>query len=269
MKSVFTLTLILSGNASFAVDAKECGQRAIFLPQTHAADELTGAQTTTEKNNQVAASQLKIANYIERFPNVPVFSEQAAAKDFSITTIPQDKRVALRQMYDQQIFPRGLPEKVESLNAVQKQKLIDNGGEFIQVIRGRTQTLHRVVEDEKALNDIFDPIKRWFDNKPPTNLPYPPEIGRLVYGARERGALSQLKKYFAANSSQKDFIIILGSNHNFSFYGDEFPPECVIIPEEFRSDWGGRLRSGPEGFPAPSSGEYNGYPIGYPNQVAR
>ena len=121
------------------------------------------------------------------------------------------------------------------------------------MIRGRTRVLHRVVEDEKSLNEIFDPIKRWFNTKPPPSVAYPPEIGRLVYGARERAALSQVQKYFAANNSQRDVILIYGSNHSFNFYPEEFPPECVIIPTEFRTDWGGRFRSGPEGFPAPSS----------------
>lgn len=248
MKSTFAITVLLSMVTSLVVDAKECQHRVIFLPQVHTADELTGARIAEEQSNQVAASQLKIANYIERFPNVPIFSEQAAARDFSIGTVPQVQRAALRQMYDRQIFPRGLPENPDSLNVVQRQKLIDNGGDFVQVILGRTQILHRVVEDEKALNDIFDPIRRWHRSKPSVNASYPPEIGRLVYGARERAALSQIQKYFTANSSQRDVILIYGRNHNFSFYPEDFSPECIIIPPEFRADWNGQFRSGPEGF---------------------
>ena len=231
-----------------SVHAGECKHRIVFLPQTHAADKLTGAQTSEDQNNQVAASQLKIANYIERFPQVPVFSEQAESRDFSWEMLPQDKRAALRSYFNQ-IFPQGLPENPYRLTDIQKQKLINNGGDFVQLIRGRVSFLHRVVENEEALNKIFDPIKSWFNTHPARYVAYPPEIASLVYGARERAALSQVRNYFSQNPTQKDVVLIYGSNHNFTFYSEDFHSECIVIPPEFQSDWNGRFRSGPEGFP--------------------
>lgn len=246
IRTLSVLCLTFSLAASIA-NAEDCKHRIVFLPQTHAADELTGAQTSEEQNNRVAASQLKVASYIERFPQLPVFSEQAAAQDFSWEMVPQDKRTALRSMFNQ-IFPQGLPDSPYKLTEIQKQKLINNGGDFVQLIRGRTRVLHRVVENQQELDRIFDPIKAWFKTHPSRDVSYPPEIGSLVYGAREKAALSQVQKYFSQNPNQRDVILIYGSNHSFRFYPEDFPPQCIVIPPEFQSDWNGRLRSGPEGF---------------------
>ncbi len=241
---------------AFTAQADECKHRIVFLPQSHAADKLTGAQTSEDQNTQVAESQLKIANYIERFPNVPVFSEQTAAQNYSLDMIPQDKRLGLQNHFNK-IFPQGLPENPNVMTNAQKRKLIDNGGDFVQLIRGRVNLLRKVVEDQNALDKIFDPIKIWLNKNPSRGVAYPPEIGTLVYGERERAALMQVQKYFSLNPKQKDIILIYGSNHSFKFYPDEFPPACVLIPTEFQSDWNGRFRSGPEGFPSSNKVDYS------------
>jgi hypothetical protein len=246
---IVSVFYVLTSFAFAEAQANECKHRIIFLPQSHAADELTGAQTSEVQNNEVAASQLKVASYIERFPQVPVFSEQAADQDYSWDMVPADKRAALRSTFNQ-IFPRGLPESPYNLTDVQKQKLVDNGGDFVQLIRGRVSVLHRVVENREDLDAIFNPIKRWFSTHPSQVVSYPPEIGSLVYGAREKAALAQIQNYFSKNTTQRDAILIYGSNHSFKFYPDQFPPECIVIPPEFQNDWNGRFRAGPEGFPS-------------------
>ncbi len=231
-----------------------CPHRIVFLPQSHAPDEdYYASRSNDEMNEQVAISQLKVADYIERFPGVPVFSEQAGDEDFSLNKIPREKSIALRSYYSS-IFPRGLPSS-STMTDQQKQKLIDYGGDFVQVIRGKLPLIHKVVEDEETSNRLFAPIKEWFATRPPTNVPYPPEIGRLVYGEREKQALIQITKYFQNNGRQRDAILVYGANHNFGFYSEIFNPECIIVPPEFRLDWGGRFRAGPGGFPEKAATE--------------
>lgn len=245
---IVSVFYMLTSFAFANAQANECKRRIIFLPQSHAADELTGAQTSEVKNSEVAASQLKVASYIERFPQIPVFSEQAADKDYSWDMVPADKRAELRSTFNQ-VFPAGLPGSPHALTDSQKQKLVNNGGDFVQLIRGRVSVLHRVVENRADLDAIFNPIKSWFSTHSSHSVSYPPEIGSLVYGAREKAALTQIQNYFSKNTSQRDAILIYGSNHSFRFYPDQFPPECIVIPPEFQNDWKGRFRAGPEGFP--------------------
>jgi hypothetical protein len=59
-----------------------------------------------------------------------------------------------------------------------KKWLIDNGGEVIQMMRGRLSTIHRVLEDKQTDDRIFGPIMQWFSSHP-SGSPYPPEIARL------------------------------------------------------------------------------------------
>lgn len=230
--------------------ADECRHRIIFYPQTHATDKLHGAQRSESQQQKIAASQLKVANFIEGLPDVPVFTEQAGHQDFSLDTLSKDKVIALKQFFDQ-VFPNGLPNDSSMLSDIQRQKLVNNGGDFVQLIRGRTKILHRVAENKESIDEIFVPIKRWFETHPSRDASYPPEIGALVYGAREKAALLQIQNYFSKNPRQKDVILIYGSNHNFNFYPDQFPPQCITIPSDFQPDWGGQFRSGPQGFPSP------------------
>lgn len=244
---ITSLFLAFSSFQALAERSSTCRHRIFFLPQSHAADALTGAQLTQSELDLVAASQLRVAQFLERFPDLPVFTEQAAAQNFSWNMVSADQRSRIKNMYDR-LFPRGLPSSPYELSEMQRKKLIDNGGDFVQLIRGKTSILRKVVENEEELNRIFNPIKQWFSTNPPRDIAYPPEIGRLVYGARERAALSQINNYFVQNPQQKHVILIYGANHNFQFYSDLFPPHCIHVPSEFLPHWDGRYRAGAEGF---------------------
>lgn len=247
LSKILTLVSLICFYLPGAGATATCPHRVVFLPQSHAPDEdYYTSDRNVEMDEQVANSQLRIADYIERFPGVPVFSEQAGYRDFSLSTIPREKTAALRS-YFSSIFPRGLPTS-SMMTAQQRQKLIDNGGDFVQLIRGKLSIIHKVVEDEETSNRLFAPINKWFASRPPANVPYPPEIGRLVYGEREKQALIQINKYFQNNPGQRDAILVYGANHNFGFYPEIFNPECVIVPPEFRSAWTGWFREGPGGF---------------------
>lgn len=145
------------------------------------------------------------------------------------------------------VFPRGYDIDLQTLNEAQVKKLVDNGGEFIQMMRGHLSTIHRVLQDKQTADRIFSPINQWFSSHP-SRSPYPPEIARLIYGAREEEALKQVVKYFASNPQERDAVLIFGSNHNFTFYTEIFPPKCIVVPPEFRNARGGQFRVGPEGF---------------------
>lgn len=240
----FLIFLLIQPALSFA----DCNHKIIFLPKSHAIDSMTALDSTQEIDNQVASSQFKIANFIEnKFPKTPIFTEQASANDFSLEQIPSDKREALKKYY-LTIFPTGLPEKFSDLNDIQKKKLVDNGGEFVQLIRGKAQQLHRVIEDKSELESIFGPIQEWFKSNPSRDKSYPPEIAEHVYGKREQAALNQVNKFFQTHPDEHYVILIFGSNHNFNFYPEQFPSSCISIPSEFQDDWKGRYRVGPEGF---------------------
>lgn len=239
-----TLTSVLPSLAL----AIECQHRILFVPQSHPVDEnLTDHILTAEEKDSVAASQLKIAKLIERFQGVAVFTEQAGDEDYSLDSVSPESYAASKSAV-RQAFPFGIPQKAEDLTFLQRQIFIEKGGGIIQLLRGKLNVLRRVIANEKAYREIFDPIQKWLETKPSIDESYPPEIGQLVFGARERAALTQIKKYFAKNPDQIYAILILGANHNLSFYTDIFPDECITLPQEFREDWTGRDRSGPEGF---------------------
>ncbi|HRO66949.1 MAG TPA: hypothetical protein PL182_05245 [Pseudobdellovibrionaceae bacterium] len=240
------LTLVLLFSSAWS-EAQNCERKIIFLPQTHAPDEMASPAPDPDLDLEIASSQLKVAQYLEKFPKTPVFSEQAAGNDFSMKLVPKETVKALRQLFAEQIFPHGLPGSPSRMTKIQRQKLIDNGGDFVQLIRGRADIIHKVVGNQDELNEIFDPIQKWFkQNRPGT--PYPPKIGALVYGARERAALVQINEHFALNPESKKVILIYGQNHSFKFYEDLFPSECIHIPPDFQADLRGRFRTGPEGF---------------------
>ena len=245
--SSISLTLVSTLWLSSSL-AETCKHRIYFLPQTHASEYADPDRMDQQQMDKIVSSQLKIANFIDRFPGIPVFTEQAAEQDYTVSSFSAEQ-IGKIQKYMKSIFRGPLPETITALNPVQKQKLYDNGGEFIQFMLGRLDTLHRVVRDKQKLDEIFNPINDWVATKPPRDIPYPSHIGGLVYGEREKEALIQVNKYLEENPRQKDVILIFGSNHSFQFYPKQFPPQCVYIPPEFRADWGGRFREGPNGFP--------------------
>ncbi|PIS10675.1 MAG: hypothetical protein COT73_08080 [Bdellovibrio sp. CG10_big_fil_rev_8_21_14_0_10_47_8] len=244
---LFKFLTIVSVVGSFHVaEAQQCAHRIFFLPQTHEADVMAGPQSDSANLDVVATSQLKVADFISRFPGVPVFSEQAAEKDYVWAGFPVEKRMALMQMTNS-VFPAGLPSNPNLLSHAQKEKLKGNGGDFVEMMRGQLPVIHKVLASPEVKQQIMAPIQQWFQYNPGNNN-YPANIGYLVYGAREIQALGQVSSFFKSNPGQRDAILIFGSNHNFNFYANHFPPECIIIPPEFRQDWSGRWRTGPEGF---------------------
>lgn len=246
MRTLLIFLTVVGAFTFTSANAEVCRQRIYFLPQSHDVKNIPNAALADSARRDVAKSQLKIVNFLDRFPQSPVFSEQATTTDLDSSQFTPAVLAQLKAMIDG-VFPNGYTLNPENLNEEQVKKLVDNGGEVIQLMRGRLSTIHRVLEDKQTYDRIFGPTLQWFSAHP-SGTPYPPEIARLVYGAREEEALKQIVKYFAANPRQYNAVIIFGSNHNFSFYPDVFPPQCILVPPEFQKNWEGRYRVGPEGF---------------------
>jgi hypothetical protein len=246
MRTVYKVLTVAGAIALSSAHAEVCKQRIFFLPQSHDVQNIPNAALAESDRREVAESQLKIVNYLERFPQRAVFSEQATTDDLDVSQFEPEMLAQLKSMISN-VFPRGYNLDPKSLNEVQIKKLVDNGGEVIQMLRGRLSKIHRVLEDKETDDRIFEPILQWYSSHP-KGSPYPPEIARLIYGAREEEALRQIVKHFAANPHEREAVIIFGTNHSFSFYPDIFPPQCIEVPQEFRPEWTGRFRVGPEGF---------------------
>lgn len=245
---VFTILTAVSAFWPMAqASAAQCKQRITFLPQTHAVDAMTGITDGNLRLDDVAGSQLKIAQYLERFPRRPVFTEQLTEFDVNFSEAPSEERARLRDLMNT-IFPYGLPQSAALLNQKQKEKLRDNGGEFIQMMRGQLQVLHKVVANKVELERLMSPIRDWFKTSPDLTREYPLKIRKLMWEAREKAALVEIKRYFERNPSDRDVILIYGANHSFDFYADVFPPECIRVPSEFQGDWNGRFRTSPTSF---------------------
>ena len=233
-KLIFQVSALILTALTLPAEAKTCKHRIIHLPQSHSTD--YAQRISVGQKDAIMESQFKIAQYIDRRPDLPVFSEQATESTISINDFSQDIQHKLLQK-GASYFPNGLPENFTDLSDVQKEKLMSLGGEFIQVMRGKTKTLHSVVGSLERREKLYAPIDAWFKTVKPTTTGYPLEIAEIVYTEREREALNQIKNHLEKNPKQQDVILIYGANHDFTRHPDVFPSECVVIPDQFKKDW--------------------------------
>jgi hypothetical protein len=247
MMSLWIVSTSLFTLVSAATPDATCPRRIVFLPQTHAPLELTYDDMSSDMRGDIARSQLKIVDYLDRHSPVPLFSEQMTQFDSDATDMPAEEIARLQKIVDD-AFPHGFDIDPDDLTELQIQKLVDNGADTIQLMRRKLTLIHRVVKDATTFTRIFAPIDAWFATHDPP-FPYSTEIAARIYGMREREALGQIVKFFASHPDEPEVAIVYGSNHNFSFYSDLFPSECITVPPEFFLDWRGRYRAGPEGFP--------------------
>jgi hypothetical protein len=236
------LTVVAAYMLSVSVaSADMCKHRITFLPQTHP---VPNSQETSYSDEQesIARSQHQIAKYIDANP-MPVFSEQMTKKDVKWSDIPEVVRPKLVALMSE-IFPEGIPENFNDLSNLQKWKFVANGGELIELMRQKIERVHRVLEDAETADKVFSPFDAWLLKEDAKHLnPYPPDIRNIVYTNRERLALEQINKFFQAHPEEKDVILIFGGNHNFNLYPYSFNPDCVVVPDEFKSEWLGSSRT--------------------------
>lgn len=241
LKLFSILIIIVSACVAFGEVEFNCPQRIIFLPQYHNLDKNFAKTLEPHELETIARSQFRIAKFIEANNQLPVFSEQAT-RDFVWAELPIPTRARLMSTMDM-ITPNGLPNRYEELDAEQKNKLIIEGGEFVQFMRGKVPVIHKTIESEEVFQKLYEPIRAWFQKNPGNMQSYSPEIKSIIYTQRERLALEQVQKYFDRNPQASEVILIYGANHNFNFYSDIFNPNCITVPRDFQKSWLGKSRT--------------------------
>lgn len=222
---LFMALMVLTAHAA------ECSHRIIFLPQSHPtrSDDL---RHYTSDVDEVARSQFSVAKYIEQHRNVPVFAEQAIARDYTWSDVDLKQLPSLNKM-----FPHGLPEKFENLSIKQKTALVGYEAVFFELELGNMPIIHKVLENEEVRSQIYFPIQKWEDEHQRSKELRPSEIVNLIFEKRERLALEQIFDYWKANPGQKDALLIFGSAHRFDIYPDLISPNCIVIPSQFQKSW--------------------------------
>lgn len=222
-------------------DLNECKHRVIFLPQTHAS-----AFGNKNENygtiESIAKSQSKIAEYLLKHKDLPIFSEQV---DTTLTLVDFEKSGADSVIKEyRSLFKNGLIS-YEELNQEQKQKLAMAGADATLLMLGKVPILHKVVPNRQIQDQIFSEVQKFFlnlqrDGKKQISIDDP--IFKLIYDKRENLALAEINAYFDVHPEQRDVILIYGRNHQFARHPEIFPSECILVPFSFQSDHTPRLQ---------------------------
>ena len=210
-----------------------CQHQIFLLPQTHATVLGGSLEVTPENFDKTARSQFAIAKYLEKNKTLPVFSEQIST-DQTVETVSAEFKQAAAQI--KTMFAKGLPVTFEELTEEQKNTIARAGGDAISFILRNTDKLHRVVENDQIQDELIGQVSAWAKNNAYATYPSP-EISNIIFNVREKMALDQINNYIKNNPTQRDIVLIYGSAHFFSFqtHTDKFPPQCILVPDEFQS----------------------------------
>ena len=221
---------LVSVSSAFATQAEECKHRILFLPVLQAGE---GTESTAQELDAATKVQFDIAQYLSKHRDLPVFSERASS-DLTMAGANADFQADAKSL--QQQFPRGLPEKFELLTKKQKTELLEAGGETASLILGNTPLIRRTFENEAIAKAHSEKIDKWIEKNPNAQEPSP-EIESLMYEKREKMALEQINKFFAAKPTQKDIVLTFSIDHRegFQMQEDLFPARCIVTPFEFQS----------------------------------
>lgn len=230
---IFPIALLLFSAFAQAQSVSDCKHRILLLPQTHASVLGGSLQVAPENADKTARSQFAIAKYLEQHKDIPVFSEQVST-DQTVQTVSPDFKRAGAQI--KSMFPNGLPQSFDDLTDDQKNIIARAGGDAISFILRNTDMLHRVVENDQVQDQLIGKVSAWAQKNPYATTP-PPEIVNTIFNVRENLALDQINSYFKAHPSQRDVVLIYGSDHYYSFrtHSDKFPAQCILVPYEFQS----------------------------------
>lgn len=226
-------TLEMTSDLSRTEESSACKNRILFLPQTHPSILGGSLEIAPENFEKTLRSQFSIAKYLEKNQGIPVFSEQVAS-DMTVETVSAEFKQTAAQV--KTMFPNGLPESLEALTEEQRTVVARAGGDAISFILRNTDKLHRVVENDQIQNQLINQVSEYVQNNPYATS-YSPEIYNIIFNVREKLALEQINKYLLSHPSQRDVILIYGSDHSYSFlnHPEKFPSKCILVPNEFRS----------------------------------
>ncbi|MFN8944309.1 MAG: hypothetical protein ACK5WZ_06765 [Pseudobdellovibrionaceae bacterium] len=233
MNFIVPAALLMFNTFVYAQSVSDCKHKIHFLPQTHPTVLGRSLQMFPENADKTARSQFAIAKYLERHKDMPVFSEQISTDQTVQTVSPEFKKVAAQI---KSMFPNGLPQNFDNLAEDQKNIIALAGGDAISFILRNTNMLHRVVENDQIQDQLIGKVSSWTQANPNARTP-PPDIVNTIFNVREKLALDQINNYIKAYPSKTDIILIYGSDHSYSFktHPDKFPPQCILIPNEFLS----------------------------------
>lgn len=231
MRSLFWLAalIILIARHSLAAQAdlktpspKECSRHIIFLPQIHKNVIMPELGTNTD---EVAKSQFAIAGIIQQHPHIPVFSEQVD-EDISAANITGDMKTAISSL--KKAFPSGIPDRFEALSVEQKAWLANAGAEGILFGLGKISTLHKVIKNRAAQNELFERIQSlMIQLRESEDFKLRILLNTLINDVREKAALQEIKDFFDSNPTEKSVFLIYGKNHDFLRHSEIFPSRCI------------------------------------------
>lgn len=227
----WVLVVLCGGVVRAETPGRECPKTITFLSQMSVHSMVRDVDAPTVE--QIAKSQFRIARYLSKHQNVPVFSEQIF-EDIRYSDLRGQMRVAANQA--KQVFPNGIPRFFEDLNAIQKRYLVVAGGDGVMLLTGRIRTLHRVVPDEATHDLIAAEIKRQTERTTDSQISNEQleAINSIIYDlattVREHLALTEINRYFAQNPRENSAILIFSHTHDFREHGKLFPAKCIETP---------------------------------------
>lgn len=234
LRAVFFAAYFSNPPVAFA-EAAKCRQRILFLPQVHRSAVRSASELPERRLEQIAESQHRIALFISKNSNLPVFSEQIEKK-ISRKELDQKNKnlfLSLNGSY-KTVFPSGLPEHFENLSLEQKEKLVSSGGDVVSFMLEKTGNLYPVTGENEADEEVGKKVNAQLTQRDlKQDLSAITELYDLVFRQRETMALKQIVEFFRKNPQQREAILVFGSMHDFRRYPHIFPEGCILIPEDF------------------------------------
>lgn len=164
---------------------------------------------------QIAYSQYHVAQAILAYKktNSPIILLEGLTENLSLLELSRAKSdVAMF------IFPEGLPDKFDQLNAHQKSYLALNGGAFTLYLLQQVSELYKTAESEEqkailAAVDYSEPEKM-FSKIYQADGKLKPEYNDLINEKREIAAI-KFAKQAALETNNNDVLLVFGGAHNF------------------------------------------------------
>jgi len=176
--------------------------------------ESDGLKVAIKLLDKIVQAQLKVVQTIKKYSNIPVVNEGC---DRTLShPLTDDIAIQLSDVI-KEIFPQGIPEKLDSLTYVQKRLLYDYGAPFLLFMLGQITTLYRscdedgeLAEAEKHLSSIKNDN---YYNKLLDILDVPREKEAIQY-AIEAIYLDN-NKINTTCLPNRQVLLVYGSAHNF------------------------------------------------------
>jgi hypothetical protein len=180
------------------------------VKQMHMPPKSSEEMITDDMIEHIACSQYGVIKTILANPEAIVVKE-GLTEDYT----PSTKHQMLAKT-TQIILPLGIPDDYSKLTPLQKKFLADLGGAEVLFFLNKLTHIYKAitVDDDKRISSIVRGDQKELTSAQLLNRILKPEISLLVFGEREKLALTLAKK--AALLSKKNHVLLIfGSKHNF------------------------------------------------------